>query len=157
MAQVGDKGKAINWLASWYQTAEKTRHLIEGALVAKNIPHLRENHRPEIVDDRHRQMEVAFHQEDTRVAPNARAICPTTNPNNNPFVVSAFGTVKTAPEYPGRFLHQEDSSRYFDMYFVWFRTEHFYSAIDNGTSEHWDRDLREQIVANRREELQRQR
>ena len=25
-------------------------------------------------------------------------------PNDNPFVVSLFGTIKMAPEYPGRFL-----------------------------------------------------
>ena len=48
--------KVINWLVSWHQTAEEARMLLEGGLIAENILDLPEDQRPEIVNDRGRQM-----------------------------------------------------------------------------------------------------
>jgi len=38
-------------------------------------------------------------------------------PNDNPFVESCFGTLKTAPQYPGRFVDDEEAIEYFTRYF----------------------------------------
>ena len=40
-------------------------------------------------------------------------------PNDNPFIESAFSTVKRAPEYPGRFLDDGQAVAYFGRYFTW--------------------------------------
>ena len=51
-------------------------------------------------------------------------------PNDNPFIESAFSTVKRAPEYPGRFLDNHEANAYFARYFNWHDTEHYHSGID---------------------------
>jgi len=51
-------------------------------------------------------------------------------PNDNPFIESAFSTVKRAPEYPGRFLDDDQAVAYFNRYFTWYDTEHYHSGID---------------------------
>ena len=77
-------------------------------------------------------------------------------PNDNPFVESAFGTVKTAPGYPGRFLDLQDAVRYFEQYFQWYNTEHLHSGIDYVTPEQCHLGLRDQIVSERRAKLDKQ-
>jgi transposase len=49
-------------------------------------------------------------------------------PNDNPYIESAFSTVKRAPEYPGRFLDDDQAVAYFNRYFTWHDTEHYHSA-----------------------------
>jgi hypothetical protein len=82
--------KAINWLISWNQTVEEARRFLEGALISENILDLPEDQRPEIINDR-----------------------------ENPFVESAFSTIKTAPEYPARFQDCQEAQKYFDQFFAW--------------------------------------
>ncbi len=50
--------------------------------------------------------------------------------NDNPFIGSAFSTVKRAPEYPGRFLNVHEANASFARYFNWYDTEHYHSGID---------------------------
>ena len=78
-------------------------------------------------------------------------------PNDNPFIESAFGTAKTAPGYPGRFLDRQEAVRYFDNYFRWYNTEHFHSGIDYVTPEQCHCGLRNQILAERKAKLDKQR
>ena len=78
-------------------------------------------------------------------------------PNDNPFVESLFGTIKTAPQYPGCFLDRDHAIEYFDRYFPWYNTEHYHSSIDYVTPEQCHKGLRESIVARRKQALQKQR
>jgi putative transposase len=78
-------------------------------------------------------------------------------PNDNPFVESCFGTVKTAPQYLGRFLDREEAVAYFTRYFPWYNHEHLHSGIDYVTPDERHRGLREAIVAHRKETFQQQR
>jgi len=78
-------------------------------------------------------------------------------PNDNPFVESAFGTAKTAPGYPGRFLDLDDSVRYFKRYFQWYNAEHLHSGIDYVTPDQCQLGLRDQIVTERGAKLDEQR
>ena len=71
-------------------------------------------------------------------------------PNDNPFIESAFSTVKRAPEYPGRFLDDAQAVAYFERYFAWYDTEHYHSGIDYVTPEQAHQGLRPIIVAERR-------
>ena len=71
-------------------------------------------------------------------------------PNDNPFIESAFSTVKRAPEYPGRFLDDGQAVAYFNRYFTWYDTEHYHSGIDYVTPQQAHQGLRQKIVAQRR-------
>ncbi len=77
-------------------------------------------------------------------------------PNDNPFVESMFGTIKRAPQYPGRFLDRKEAVRYFDEYFPWYDKEHLHSGIDFVTPEQCHNGLRQGIVARRKEKLKQQ-
>ena len=46
------------WRIAWQQTAEESRRLLEGGLTDQNILNLPEEQRPEIINDRARQMKA---------------------------------------------------------------------------------------------------
>jgi hypothetical protein len=50
--------KAVQWRIHWQQTAEESRLLLEGGLRDQNILDLPEDQRPEIINDRGRQMKA---------------------------------------------------------------------------------------------------
>jgi len=149
--------KAINWLVSWNQSAQQARQLLEGALLSENILDLPEDQRPEIINDRGRQMKAKPIKRmfDTLQMPQLFARPRT--PNDNPFVESVFSTVKTAPSYPAKFLDCEQATKYFDRFFAWYNTEHYHSGIDYVTPDQCHQGLRDKIVAQRRTDLTNQR
>ena len=145
--------KAINWFVSWHQTAEEARKLLEGGLIAENTLDLPERQRPEIINDRGRQMKASSIKRMFKLHGMPQLFSRPRTPNDNPFVESAFGTVKTAPQYPGRFLDRRDAIRYFERYFPWYNTEHLHSGIDYVTPDQCHRGLKDQIVAERKKKL----
>jgi len=149
--------KAISWLVSWNQSAEQARQLLEDALLCENILDLPEDQRPEIVNDRGRQMKAKPIKRmfDTHQMPQLFARPRT--PNDNPFVESAFSTIKTAPTYPGRFLDCGEATKYFDRFFAWYNTEHYHCGIDYVTPDQCHRGLKDKIVSQRRANLANQR
>jgi len=149
--------KAINWLISWHQRADEARELLEGGLMAENVLDLPEDERPEIVNDRGRQMKAHSIKKLFHLHAMPQLFARPRTPNDNPFVESAFGTVKTAPGYPGRFLDLDDAIAYFHRYFRWYNNEHLHSAIDYVTPQQCHNGLRNQIVAERKAKLQEQR
>ena len=149
--------KAIHWLISWHQRAEEARQLLESGLLSENIIALPELGRPEIVNDRGRQMKARSIKTVFELHGMPQLFTRPRTPNDNPFVESAFGTAKTAPGYPGRFLDRQDAERYFDKYFRWYNTEHLHSGIDYVTPEQCHRGLKDQIVAERKAKLDKQR
>jgi putative transposase len=149
--------KAVNWLISWHQTAQDARQLLENGLLSENILCLPEPQRPEIFNDRGRQMKARSIKTMFELHGMPQLFARPRTPNDNPFIESAFGTAKTAPGYPGRFLDRQEAVRYFDNYFQWYNTEHLHSGIDYVTPEQCHRGLRDQIVAERRAKLDSQR
>jgi putative transposase len=149
--------KAINWLVSWNQTAEQARRLFEGALLSENILDLPEDQRPEIINDRGRQMKAKPIKRMLDDHQMPQLFSRPRTPNDNPFVEAAFSTIKTAPEYPGRFLDCEEATKYFDRFFPWYNTEHYHSGIDYVTPDQCHRGLRDKIVSQRRANLANQR
>jgi transposase InsO family protein len=145
--------KVINWLVSWRQTAEKASRLLEGGLIAENILDLPEEERPEIINDRGRQMKAHCIKSMFKLHSMPQLFSRPRTPNDNPFVESAFGTVKSAPQYPGRFLDQSEAIGYFERYFSWYNTEHLHSGIDYVTPDQCHCGLRDQIVAERKKKL----
>ena len=142
--------KTIQWRISWQQTAEESRLLLEGGLVDENILDLPEDQRPEVVNDRGRQMKAKPIQRLCEDHGMPQLFARPRTPNDNPFIESAFSTVKRAPEYPGRFLDDGEAVTYFDRYFTWYDTEHYHSGIDYVTPQQAHQGLRQKIVDQRR-------
>jgi putative transposase len=146
--------KAISWLISWNQTAQEARYLLEEGLINENILDLPQDQRPEIINDRGRQMKAKSIKRMFEDHAMPQLFSRPRTPNDNPFVESCFGTVKTAPLYPGRFLDREEAVAYFTRYFPWYNDEHLHSGIDYVTPDECHRGLREAIVARRKEQFQ---
>jgi transposase InsO family protein len=142
--------KAIQWRISWQQTAEESRHLLEGGLLDQSILDLPEDQRPELINDRGRQMKAKPIQRLCEDHGMPQLFARPRTPNDNPFIESAFSTVKRAPEYPGRFLDDAQAREYFSRYFTWYDTEHYHSGIDYVTPQQAHDGLRPNIVAQRR-------
>jgi len=149
--------KAINWLVSWNQSAEQARQLLEAALLCENILDLPEGQRPEIINDRGRQMKAKPIKRMFETHQMPQLFARPRTPNDNPFVESAFSTIKTAPTYPGRFLDCAEATKYFDRFFAWYNTEHYHCGIDYVTPDQCHRGLRDKIVSQRRAHLANQR
>lgn len=142
--------KAIQWRISWQQTAEESRRLLEGGLVAQNILDLPEDQRPELINDRGRQMKAKPIQRLCEDHGMPQLFARPRTPNDNPFIESAFSTVKRAPQFPGRFLDDGQAVTYFGRYFTWYDTEHYHSGIDYVTPQQAHQGLRQKIVEQRR-------
>ena len=141
--------KAIQWRISWQQTADESVRLIEGGLVEENILDLPEDQRPEIINDRGRQMKAKPIQKLCEDHAMPQLFARPRTPNDNPYIESAFSTVKRAPEYPGQFLDDVTAVEYFRGYFTWYDTEHYHSGIDYVTPQQAHQGLRQKIVDQR--------
>ena len=149
--------KAISWLICWHQTAEEARYLLEECLINENILDLPEDQRPEVINDRGRQMKAKPIKKMFEDHHMPQMFARPRTPNDNPFVESLFGSIKRAPQYPGCFLDRQEAVEYFNHYFPWYNKEHLHSGIDFVTPEQCHKGLRESIVARRKEKLKRQR
>ena len=142
--------KAIQWRISWQQTAEESRCLLEGGLTDQNILDPPGDQRPEIINDRGRQTKAKPIQRLCEDHGLPQLFARPRTPNDNPFIESAFSTVKCAPEYPGQFLEDAQAREYFSRYFTWYDTEHCHSGIDYVTPQQAHDGLRQIIVEQRR-------
>jgi transposase InsO family protein len=149
--------KAIQWVVSWTQSQQEARQLLEGGLMEENILDLPEEARPEVFNDRGRQMKAKSIRRLLEDHQMPQVFIRPRTPNDNAFVESAFSTAKRAPAYPGRFLDQEEAVAYFSRYFRWYNREHYHSGIDYVTPEQAHQGLRGKIVAERRRRLEEQR
>ena len=149
--------KAVQWRVAWHQTAEESRRLLEGGLVDQNILNLPEDKRPEIISDRGRQMKAKPIRRLCEDHGMPQLFARPRTPNDNPFIESAFSTVKRAPEYPGRFLDDTEAIAYFARFFNWYDTEHYHSGIDYVTPQQAHEGLRQEIVDQRRAKMSSQR
>jgi len=109
--------KAIAWRISWHQTAEEAQYLLEQGLINENILDLPEDQRPEIINDRGRQMKAKPIKRMFEDHHMPQLFARPRTPNDNPFVESLFSSIKRAPEYPDRFLDREQAAEYFNRYF----------------------------------------
>jgi putative transposase len=142
--------KVVQWRISWQQTAEESRLLLEGGLEEENILDLPEDQRPELINDRGRQMKARPIQRLCEDHGLPQLFARPRTPNDNPFIESAFSTVKRAPEYPGRFLDDAQAVTYFERYFTWYNHEHYHGSIDYVTPQQAHTGRRPGILAQRR-------
>lgn len=51
-------------------------------------------------------------------------------PNDNPRIEAHFGTIKTHPAYPGRFVDQAAAQAYFASFYDWYNYVHLLTTVD---------------------------
>jgi putative transposase len=141
--------KAVHWLIGWNQTASEARMLLNGGLERENILDLPEGERTELLNDRGRQMKAKPIRQLCEDHHMPQLFSRPRTPNDNPFIESAFSTVKRAPEYPGQFLDDREALAYFERYFDWYNHQHYHSGIDYVTPHQAHAGLRGEIVARR--------
>jgi putative transposase len=149
--------KAISWVVSWNQNAQESRLLLEGGLINENILDLPEDRRPCIINDRGSQMKAKPIKRMFEDHHMPQLFSRPRTPNDNPFVESAFSTVKRSPQYPARFRDREEAIDYFTKYVQWYNTEHYHCGIEYVTPDQAHRGLRDSIVAKRKDKLLKQR
>jgi putative transposase len=141
--------KAIAWHISWVQTAAEALKMFDLALRDENILDLPEEQRPEVINDRGRQMKAKPIQRLFEDHQMPRLLARPRTPDDNPFIESAFSTVKRAPEYPGCFRDDTEATAYFHRYFDWYNNKHYHSGIDYVTPKQAHQGLRQQILDRR--------
>ena len=141
--------KVVAWRIAWNQTAEEAGLLLESGLEKENILDLPEDRRPELINDRGRQMKAKPIRQLCEDHHMPHLFARPRTPNDNPFIESAFSTVKRTPEYPGQFLDDSQAIDYFVKYFDWQNREHCHSGIDYVTPLQAHTGLRGKIVARR--------
>jgi len=149
--------KALNWLISWEQSAREAKMLLDGGMLNENVLDLPEDDRPEVVNDRGRQMKAKPVKRLFEDHHMPQLFARPRTPNDNPFIESSFSTVKRHPEYPGRFLDREMAVQYFTGYFDWYNNDHYHSGINYVTPDQAHRGLMDEIVRERAEKLKQQR
>ena len=149
--------KTLSWVVSWRQDAGTALQLLDNGLVKENILDLDEEERPEIFNDRGRQMKAKPVRKLLEDHAMPQIFSRPRTPDDNPFIESAFGSTKRFHKYPGRFLDQQEAQEYFSEYFRWYNESHYHSGIDFVTPQQAHAGMREQIVAQRRQKLDRQR
>jgi transposase InsO family protein len=145
--------KSISWIVSWSQDARTAKLLLDMGLLNENIIDLPEGERPEVINDRGRQMKAKSVRQMLEDHKMPQMFSRPRTPNDNPFIESAFSTVKSAPGYPGRFLDLAEAVRYFESYYRWYNEQHYHSGIDYVTPDQAHQGLRESIVQERNRKL----
>jgi transposase InsO family protein len=141
--------KAVQWRISWQQDAVQARELLEGGLLDENILELPADQRPEVINDRGRQMKAKPIQRLCEDHQMPQLFARPRTPNDNAFIESAFSTVKRAPAYLGRFRDDGDAVAYFERYFDWYNHQHYHCGIDYVTPHQAHQGQRADIVARR--------
>lgn len=114
---------------------------------------------PVVVNDRGSQMKAKDFKQMLKDLGIMQTFSRPRTPNDNPFVESLFGTVKTAPAYPGWFPSEDDTvvKQYFDGYFWWYDNEHYHSRIGYVTPVQKHTGQAEKIIRQRKNQLTAQR
>ena len=151
--------KVVAWHIAYTMQAREAKQLINTAVINENLLEAPDNQRPIIVNDRGKQMKakavknmfIDLHMPQTFSRPRT--------PNDNPFIESFFGTVKTAQSWPGCFPANgiETVCEYFEKYFNWYNTRHFHSGINYLHPADKHAGLEDQIIKERENQLTNQR
>jgi putative transposase len=146
--------KIVHWLISWSMNASDSKALLEGALANENVLNLPEDQRPEIINDRGRQMKARPVRQVFEDHKMPQLFARPRTPNDNPFIESMFSTVKTDPEFPDCFRDDIHAEEYFGVYVPWYNNAHYHSGIDYVTPQQAHTGQRTAIVEKRQRKIQ---
>ena len=151
--------KVVAWRVSRSLAGEEALALIDQAIITENLLDIPEERLPVVVNDRGSQMKAKEVKQMFKDLGLTQLFTRPRTPDDNPFVEALFGTVKTAPAYPGWFPSDEGTvvEDYFDRYFTWYDHEHYHSRIGYVTPFQKHTGQAEKIIRQRRNQLTTQR
>ncbi|MCX6354017.1 MAG: DDE-type integrase/transposase/recombinase [Candidatus Aureabacteria bacterium] len=149
--------KIVHWRISCWLNASEARVLLEEAMANENVLSLPEAQRPEIINDRGRQMKARPVRQVFEDHKMPQLFARPRTPNDNPFIEAMFSTVKTDPEFPDRFRDDVHAEAYFGVYVPWYNNEHYHSGIDYVTPHQAHTGQRTAIVEERQRRINEQR
>lgn len=118
--------KVVGWRVSDREDSETAQTVWDQALLAEGLG---DGPMPKSLSDRGSQMRSRSTREFFQELGVAQLFARPRTPNDNPYVESLFGTVKTHPEYPGFFETVEEARKYFEKFFAWYNNEHLHTRI----------------------------
>lgn len=123
--------KVVAWRLTSHINTRESLALIDDAFLSENLLDVPDEKKPVIINDRGIQMKAKPVKQMFIDLGLTQEFARPRTPNDNPFVESLFGTVKTAPEYPGWFPCDNINvpQKYFERYFHWYNTCHYHSRI----------------------------
>lgn len=147
--------KVVAWRVSRSLSHEEALRLIDDAILAENLLEAPESQMPVVVNDRGSQMKAKEVKQMFTDMGLTQTFSRPRTPNDNPYIESLFGTVKTAPVYPGWFPYDDESvvQGYFGRYFGWYNNEHYHSRIGYVTPVQKHMGQAEMIIAERKKQL----
>ncbi len=151
--------KVVAWRVSRSLVHEEALRLIDDAILAENLLEAPQSRMPVVVNDRGSQMRAKEVKQMFTDMGLTQTFSRPRTPNDNPYVESLFGTVKTAPIYPGWFPCDDESvvQGYLGSYFGWYNNEHYHSRIGYVTPVQKHMGQAERIIASRKQKLTAQR
>ena len=151
--------KVVAWRVSRSLAAEEALGLIDSAIITENLLEVPEERLPVVVNDRGSQMKAKEVKQMFADLGLTQLFARPRTPNDNPFVEALFGTVKTAPVYPGWFPSNDGNvvTDYFHQYFTWYNHEHYHSRIGYVTPVQKHMGQAEEIIRQRKDRLAAQR
>jgi putative transposase len=151
--------KVVAWRVSRSLAAEEALVLIDSAVIEENMLEVPEERLPVVVNDRGSQMKAKEVKQMFADLGLTQLFARPRTPNDNPFVEALFGTVKTAPAYPGWFSSNDGRmvTDYFHRYFTWYNHEHYHSRIGYVTPVQKHEGQTEAILRQRKDRLAAQR
>ncbi len=129
--------KVVGWLATERETSEAVKRAWDIALVKENLTQAGPDEMPKSLSDRGSQMRSISTTQFFKKLGIDRLLARPRTPNDNPYVESLFGTVKTAPKYPGFFEVIYQAQDYFGVFFPWYNDEHLHTALEMMTPCDW--------------------
>jgi putative transposase len=147
--------KVVAWRVSCSLTTEEALRLIDDAILVENLLEAPENRMPVVVNDRGSQMKAKEVKQMFMDMGLTQTFSRPRTPNDNPYIESLFGTVKTAPIYPGWFPYNDESvvQSYFEKYFSWYNNEHYHSRIGYVTPNQKHMGQADEIILKRKKQL----
>lgn len=151
--------KVVAWNISCSMNKNDAEQLIDDAILNENILNIQEDKRPVVINDRGKQMKAKNVKKMFSDMKMPQTCARPRTPNDNAFIESFFGTVKTDTKWPGWFpVNDRDAVyEYFEKYFYWYNYKHFHSGIQylHPIDKHNQRE--EEILKKRQDSLTKQR
>ena len=129
--------KVVGWFVTDHETSEAVKRAWDIALVNEQLTQAGPDEMPKSLSDRGSQMRSISTTQFFKTLGIDRLLARPRTPNDNPYIESLFGTVKTAPKYPGFFEAVKQAQDYFRVFFPWHNDEHLHTALEMMTPSDW--------------------
>jgi putative transposase len=151
--------KVVAWNISYSMNENDAKQLIDAAILNENILNVEEGKRPVVINDRGKQMKAKIVKKMFSDMKMPQTYARPRTPNDNAYIESFFGTVKTNVKWPGWFPANNSDTvyDYFKKYFYWYNYKHFHSGIHYMHPIDKHNQKEDEIIKKRKDNLTQQR